>query len=47
VAGAAVLGMGRKRGAARKSKKERKNRAKSCRGMEKGKKMSAAKGKKK
>ena len=40
-------GMGKKKGPARKSLKERKNRAKSCRGMEKAKKLSAAKGKKK
>ena len=41
------IGMGKKRGPARKSLKERRNRAKSCRGLAKAKKMSAAKGKKK
>ena len=41
------VGLGKKRGPARKSLKERKNRAKSSRGKAKSKKMAAAKGKKK
>ena len=41
------IGLGKKRGPARKSCKERRNRAKSCRGLAKAKKLSAAKGKKK
>merc|ERR1712137_30665 len=41
------IGLGKKKGPARKSLKERRNRAKSCRGLEKAKKLSAAKGKKK
>jgi small subunit ribosomal protein S24e len=40
-------GLGKKRGIARKSKKERKNRAKAFRGFEKSKKLAAGKGKKK
>jgi ribosomal protein S24E len=41
------IGIGKKKGPARKSLKERRNRAKSSRGKEKAKKLSAAKGKKK
>ena len=41
------IGLGKKKGPARKSLKERRNRAKSCRGLEKAKKLSASKGKKK
>jgi small subunit ribosomal protein S24e len=41
------VGLGKKKGPARKSLKERRNRAKSFRGKEKAKKLSAAKGKKK
>ena len=41
------VGLGKKKGPARKSLKERRNRAKSCRGKEKAKKQQAGKGKKK